>query len=245
MRASTAKAKARREWRDWWLAPQAGATPPAPKATRQATKRTTVDPDRPVPKGKRQRLSARQDTDPAAPERETLAWVGHSDLSAQLDDGSAPDDFGYDDAGFPVNVPDRPQPDQAPPPRDWWGSTDESAGFHTGPASNNQGVRPMSTTDTPPDVATVESARATYLHNAEDANRQAVAYAAEGQTARDQANVLVARNDTGEHNGEIARLNAHADGCEANSGLRAAQADAWTQEAATAFDRIKEMMSGG
>ena len=102
----------------------------------------------------------------------------------------------------------------------------------------------MSTTDTPPDVATVESARATYLHNAEDANRQAVAYAAEGQTARDQANVLVARNDTGEHNGEIARLNAHADGCEANSGLRAAQADAWMREAAGAFARITAMTGG-
>jgi len=187
----------------------------------------------------------RQNTDPAAPERETLAWVGHSDLTTELNDGPAPvDDFPFDDAGFPVNVPDRPQPDR-PPHRGWWGSTDESAGFHTGPAANNQGVQPMSTTDTPPpDVATVETARATFLHNAEAANEQARAYASEAQTNRDQADRLAASNGTGEHDGEIGRLHQLADGCESNSGLRAAQANAWTEEALRAFDRITAMTGG-
>ena len=103
----------------------------------------------------------------------------------------------------------------------------------------------MSTTDTPPDVATVETARATYLHNADAATNQAVAYAGEAQENRDRANSLAAANDTGEHNGAITRLHQLADGCEANATLRTARADAWTQEAANAFGRITAMTSGG
>ena len=186
----------------------------------------------------------RQDTDPAAPERETLEWVGHSDLTAELDTDPPPvDDFPYDDAGFPVNVPDRPQPGRSPR-RGWTDSTDESAGFHTGPATNNQRAHPMSTTDTPPDVATVETARATFLQNAEDSNAQAAAYADVAQDNRDHANRLAASNDTGEHDGEIARLNELADGCESNAALRVSASDAWTRAAATAFDRITAATGG-
>lgn len=230
VRARNAKAKARQERRSWWFTPQEGATPPAPKATRQPSKRRGVDPDRSVPKGKgkRQRQATRQDTDPAAPERETLAWVGHSDLTAELDDGSTPGE---------------PQPGQAPPHRGWWDSTDESAGSYTGPATN-KGVQPMSTTDTSPDVATVETARATYLKNADAANEQAAAYAGEAQTARDHANSLAANNDTNEHNGEIARLHQLADGCESNAALRSQQASAWAEEAANAFTRITAATGG-
>ena len=216
--------KARREWRSWWFTPQEGATPPASKATHQPSKRRGVDPDQPVPKGKRQRRVTRQDTDPATPERETLAWVGHSDLTTKLDDD--------------------PPPDQAPPRRAWWDSTDESAGFHTGPATNNQGVQPMSTTDTPPDVATIDTARLTYQRNAEAATEQAAAHAAEAQIVRDQADRLAAVNETGEHNGEIVRLNTLADGCESNAVLRQRQADAWMREAAGAFARITAMTGG-
>lgn len=186
----------------------------------------------------------RQDTDPAAPERETLEWVGHSDLTAELDTDPPPvDDFPYDDAGFPVNVPDRPQPGRSPR-RGWTDSTDESAGFHTGPATNNQGVQPMSTTSPPPDAATVETARLTYLQNAEAADGQAAAYAAEAQIARDDAISLAASNDTGEHDGEIARLNSHADGCESNAGWRSDRASAWRIEAANAFHRITGATGG-
>jgi len=102
----------------------------------------------------------------------------------------------------------------------------------------------MSTTDTPPDVATVETARATFLRNADDSNGQAAAYAGEAQTARDHANRLAASNDTGEHNGEIARLNELADGCESNAALRSQQSAAWTQEAANAFARITATTGG-
>ncbi len=102
----------------------------------------------------------------------------------------------------------------------------------------------MSTTDTPPDVATVETARATFLRNAAAADDQAAAYASEAQTTRDDANSLAAANDTGEHDGEIARLNAHADGCETNAALRSQRAGAWTQEAANAFARITATTGG-
>jgi len=102
----------------------------------------------------------------------------------------------------------------------------------------------MSTTDTPPDVATVDTARETFLQNATDADDQAAAYAAEAQTHRDDASSLAAANDTGEHNGEIARLNELADGCESNAAFRASAADAWRDAAATAFNRITAATGG-
>ncbi len=102
----------------------------------------------------------------------------------------------------------------------------------------------MSTTDIPPDVATMETARATYLSNAVAADEQTRAYASEAQDNRDRANSLAAANDTGEHDGEIARLHQLADGCESNAALRAARADAWAQEAANAFTRIMATTGG-
>jgi len=102
----------------------------------------------------------------------------------------------------------------------------------------------MSTTDTPPDVATIETARETYLGNHEDATAQAAAWLTEAQIARDKADGLAARNDTGEHNGEIGRLHTHADGCHANGVRRVATAAAWKQEAANALHRITAMTRG-
>ena len=102
----------------------------------------------------------------------------------------------------------------------------------------------MSTADNPPDVATIETARETYFGNHEDATNQAAAWFAVAQDARDEADALAARNDTGEHNGEIGRLNAHADGCHANGVRRVATAAAWKQEAANALHRITAMTRG-
>ena len=102
----------------------------------------------------------------------------------------------------------------------------------------------MSTTDIPPDVATMETARATYLHNAVAADEQTRAYASEAQDNRDRANSLAAANDTGEHDGEIARLNSHADGCESNAGWRSDRASAWRIEAANALHQITAMTGG-
>lgn len=236
-RAKRAKAKLRQEWWDWWFTPRPGAVPPEPKPPK------TSKPTK--PQGKKKRASGDHATAKPRPvvdtpheepveDRETLAWLGPSDLP----------ELPYDDCGFPLY----PDPTRAPRADSTKraNTTNEAAGIGTGPPprENGQSVPDVSV---PTTAISLPQASAYFLANQRDQEANAQAWATSAQEHRDRADAYAARdaeNGTDENAGVIERLRQVADGYDETAAGYQVAADTWGERASDPFGDVKAMTSG-